>query len=153
RPGLVTPDQLCADRGSNRSIETGGRAMPRTTIPFSRTETAHGALVVSSLEEALDFWVGILGFRIVSQSPVGVERAEGSSAVVEAFGQVIELVEGRIPLDRPRKRSREAGMLHLSFSAGHLEAILRHIEYSRWRIVGVMQRARGDRTGGLFTYL
>jgi len=137
--------------------------MKSTMLPLPTTEAGRATLVVSSLEEALDFWVTVLGFHVVSRewhhgpsarSGWGLEGAEVSSVVVEAPGQTIELLADHLPPEGRPTNPRDARTLHLAFSADDLDVVLHRIEQSRWRIVGAIQTARdGDCPGGLLTYL
>src|SRR5882724_6047995 len=93
--------------------------------PFTITRCDHTGFTVSSLQDALHFWVDVLGFRLISKDTfgpgsfldnlVGVKGAGLSLAMVEAPGHLIELLEYHSPADRQtmKPRSCDVGSVHI----------------------------------------
>ncbi|MGO0463564.1 VOC family protein, partial [Escherichia coli] len=85
--------------------------MKPSHLPQLVTRADHTGFTVSSLDTSLHFWVGILGFRLVTknhyptseflENVVGVPGAELTLAMVEApGGHLIELLEYSAPAGR-----------------------------------------------------
>lgn len=114
--------------------------------------TLHTGLTVSSLDTALDFWCGVMGFGLDFRKAlapgasldniVGVPGADMEIAVVTApGGHKIELLEYRGPDDRQvmRPRSCDVGSAHLTFSVADLDHVLERVEAAGWMRLGVPQ--------------
>src|SRR5262249_48898663 len=96
----------------------------------------HTGIRVSSLDEALAFWVGALGFEHLytwdlESSPfldelVGVKAAAMRLAMVEGPGHLIELLEYRAPDGHQvlKPRSCDVGSMHLAFYVANIDALL-----------------------------
>ena len=130
--------------------------MPTTAIPaHPKTlvlHTEHTGLTVSSLDEALEFWCGVMGFEMgvrkdlgsgtLVENIVGVPGADMQIATVIApGGHKIELLEYRAPADRQvyQPRSCDVGSAHLTFAVTNLDEMLARVETARWRRLGVPQ--------------
>jgi catechol 2,3-dioxygenase-like lactoylglutathione lyase family enzyme len=129
--------------------------------------TEHTGITVSSLDRALEFWCGVLGFelaerRIIGTGPfvesiVGVSGANLHIAVVVApGGHRIELLEYLAPADRQvvTPRSCDVGSAHLAFSVSNLDEMLSRVEAAGWKRLGVPQTIpAGPRTGVQVAYV
>ncbi len=82
--------------------------MTEASPPFRIKSVDHTGITVSSLDEALPFWVGVMGFEHLytwdfENSPfleelVGVKGAAARVAMVKGPGHLIELLEYRAPM-------------------------------------------------------
>ncbi len=130
-------------------------------------DTWHTGLTVSSLDSALEFWCGVLGFelsarRVIGNGPfveniVGVPGADLHIAVVVApDGHKIELLEYLAPADRQvmRPRSVDVGSAHLAFIVSDLDEMLGRVEAAGWERLGVPQSITdGPRAGERVVYV
>jgi len=134
--------------------------------PVAVSRVDHTGITVSSLEQALDFWVEALGFRHLYtwqfentpfiENLVGVEGAEMSLAMVEGYGHRVELIEYQAPADRKsfRPRSCDIGSVHIGLYVDDLDAALARVEEAGWSPVAEPQTARGgERDGMRLTYV
>ena len=130
-------------------------------------ETWHTGLTVSSLDSAIEFWCGVMGFelsarRVIGPGPVvenivGVPSADLHIAVVVApDGHKIELLEYLAPADRQvfRPRSVDVGSVHLAFIVSNLDEMLNRVEAAGWKRLGVPQSlTEGPRAGERVVYV
>jgi catechol 2,3-dioxygenase-like lactoylglutathione lyase family enzyme len=130
------------------------------------TSIDHTGFTVSSLEDSLAFWVGVLGFRHLytwtfERGPfieeiVGVPGAAMRLAMVEGPGHRIELLEYSSPDDRRiyRPRSCDVGSVHVAFCVENIDALVARIASAGWLPVGDPQTVEsGDRAGLRLIYV
>ncbi len=120
------------------------------TPSFTISSVDHTGLVVASLDEALRFWVGLLGGRILRRdrasgaglrNVTGAPDAELEFVMLEVAGRKIELleyagvarIEGRIP------EPFEVGALHIAVLVDDLEAMIAAVADFGWRPQGTPQ--------------
>lgn len=134
--------------------------------PFCIEATDHTGLTVSSLEEALSFWSGVMGFEhlytwdfddnsLLGQL-VGVKAAAARIAMVKGPGHLIELLEYRSPNDRQvmKPRSCDVGSVHVAFRVRNIDALLARIAAAGWNAVNKVQKVEfGERTGLRLVYV
>lgn len=126
----------------------------------------HTGITVSSLDDALAFWVDVLGFDLLVRTRydntdflenlVGVRGAALTLAMVQAPGYLIELLEYDGPVERStfRPRSCDVGSVHLAFLTDNLQAVLERVEKAGWPKVGEPQIVNdGPRQGLLLAYV
>lgn len=126
----------------------------KTHVPTEQLvlDTIHTGLTVSSLDDAIAFWCGVIGCRLdvrkkLESGPsldsiVGVPGAELEIAVVVApGGHKIELLQYDKPDVRPiyRPRSCDVGSAHLTFSVTDIDALLDRVESAGWKRLGAPQ--------------
>lgn len=133
--------------------------VPNAPVAISRVE--HTGITVSSLQDALDFWVNVLGFQCLytwtfENSPfiehlVGVQGAEMSLAMVEGYGHRVELLEYRAPADRKilRPRSCDVGSVHIGLYVDDLDAALARVAEAGWFPVAEPQTVQGGERDGM----
>jgi catechol 2,3-dioxygenase-like lactoylglutathione lyase family enzyme len=122
----------------------------------------HVGITVSSMPQALDFWIGVLGFRLLDQthyenSPflenvVGVPGADATLAMIEGpDGHLVELLEYHAPADRQvmKPRSCDIGSVHLAYMVDDMDALLQRVESRGWHPVGMVQTVAGGPRDGL----
>ena len=131
----------------------------KTPVAISRVE--HTGITVSSLQDALDFWVNVLGFNHLytwtfGNSPfienlVGVNGAEMSLAMVEGYGHRVELLEYRGPADRKiiKPRSCDVGSVHIGLYVDDLDAALVRVAEAGWLPVAEPQTVQGGERDGM----
>ena len=129
--------------------------------------TEHTGLTVSSLDSALEFWRGVMGFellarRVIGTGPyveniVGVPGADLHIAILKApDGHKIELLEYLAPADRQilKPRSVDVGSAHLAFTVSDLDEMLGRVEAAGWQRLGVPQSIPdGPREGYRVAYV
>jgi catechol 2,3-dioxygenase-like lactoylglutathione lyase family enzyme len=126
----------------------------------------HTGFTVSSLDDSLKFWVGVLGFRHLYtwtfepgafiEQLVGVPGAGMRLAMVEGPGHMIELLEYTSPDDRKiyKPRSSDVGSVHLAFYVENLDALLARLASVGWLTVGEVQTVEsGERQGLRLIYV
>jgi glyoxylase I family protein len=125
--------------------------MPNNEIRFKIIKTDHTAITVSSLKSALDFWINVMGFRLISKETsgtgkwldniLGVRGVKFTTAFVEGPGHTIELLEYHSPWFRRVMKSRncDVGAFHISFTVDNLEATVKKVEQAGWRRIGKPQ--------------
>lgn len=126
----------------------------------------HTGITVSSLDQALKFWVGVLGFEHLyttdyPNSPmlegiVGVSGAALRLAMVRGPGHDIELLEYSAPDDRKvlQPRSCDIGSVHIAFLVSDIEGLLETIEEHGWHPPGALQTVQdGERMGLKLAYV
>jgi catechol 2,3-dioxygenase-like lactoylglutathione lyase family enzyme len=122
----------------------------------------HTGVTVSSLKDALHFWVDVLGFRFVVQTHyensvfleniVGVSGADVTLAMVEGpDGHLVELLEYHAPADRAvmKPRACDLGSVHLAYMVDRLDELLATVEAAGWMRLGEPQTVRGGARDGL----
>jgi catechol 2,3-dioxygenase-like lactoylglutathione lyase family enzyme len=126
----------------------------------------HTGFTVSSLEDALAFWVDVLGFKLLYtqayekgpfiEEVVGVPGAALRLAMVEGPGHMIELLEYTSPDDRKtyKPRSSDVGSVHLAFYVDNIDALVARAANVGWRTVGEIQTVEsGERKGLRLIYV
>lgn len=134
--------------------------------PVAISSLDHTGITVSSLEQALHFWVKVLGFAHLytwtfENTPfieklVGVPGAALSIAMVEGYGHKIELLEYHAPADRKviKPRACDAGSIHVALYVHDMDAALEAVAEGGWMPVAEPQTvADGDRKGTRLIYL
>src|SRR5262245_43864670 len=134
--------------------------------PFRIDSAEHTGITVSSLDAALSFWSGVLGFEHLytwdfENSPfleelVGVRAAAARVAMVKGPGHLIELLEYRSPDDRRvmKPRSCDVGSVHVAFQVERLDALLTRICAAGWSTLSNVQRVEsGERIGLRLVYV
>jgi catechol 2,3-dioxygenase-like lactoylglutathione lyase family enzyme len=131
--------------------------MPLTLI--SRVD--HTGITVSSLSDALDFWVGVLGFEHLYtwnfenttfiENLVGVKGAEMSLAMVKGYGHSIELLEYQAPAGRTiiKPRSCDVGSVHIALYVNDLDVALARVFDAGWMPVAEPQTVEGGERNGM----
>lgn len=140
--------------------------MRRSGRGFNITRVEHTGITVSSLEDALTFWVDVMGFDHLytwgfENSPfleqlVGVEGSAMRLAMVEGPGHLIELLEYSAPPDRKilKPRSCDVGSIHLAFHVDDIDALSSRLASVGWHTIGEIQTvASGDRAGLRLAYV
>jgi catechol 2,3-dioxygenase-like lactoylglutathione lyase family enzyme len=137
------------------------------TAPSFRVEsTEHTGITVSSLDEALSFWSGVMGFEHLYTwdfedssllgDLVGVKAAAARIAMVKGPGHLVELLEYRSPNDRTvmKPRSCDVGSVHVAFLVENMDALLERISAVGWNALSGVQRVEsGERTGLRLVYV
>lgn len=126
---------------------------------------AHTGITVRNLDDALTFWVGVLGFSLERRFHLGGEFAESTTgvtaatidvAVVALGGQHVELLEYSSPTDRTvvRPRPCDVGSVHLAFNVTSMDEAVTAARSAGWDPVGAPVTATdGPRAGTAFIYL
>jgi catechol 2,3-dioxygenase-like lactoylglutathione lyase family enzyme len=140
--------------------------MAEASPAFCIKRTDHTGITVSSLDEALSFWSGVMGFEHLytldfENSPfleelVGVKAAAARIAMVKGPGHLIELLEYRCPEDRQamKPRSCDVGSVHVAFEVEKIEALLERIVAAGWYALSKVQRVEsGERAGLRLVYV
>lgn len=140
--------------------------MTEAMTSFRIKRADHTGITVSSLDEALSFWVGAMGFVHLytwdfENSPfieelVGVKEAAMRLAMVQGPGHMIELLEYRAPDGRQviKPRSCDVGSVHVAFYVEDIDALLARIGAMGWRAVGKVERVEsGERAGLRLVYV
>ena len=134
---------------------------PGAKSPAAISEVDHTGITVSSLKDALDFWVDVLGFQHLYtwefentpfiENLVGVEGAEMSLAMVEGYGHRVELIEYQAPTDRKilRPRSCDVGSVHIGLYIEDLDVALARVAEAGWLPVAVPQTVQGGERDGM----
>lgn len=126
----------------------------------------HTGFTVSSLDDALAFWVDVLGFKLLYiwtlenshfiDEVVGVPGAAMRLAMVEGPGHLIELLEYTAPDDRKtyKPRSSDVGSVHLAFYVQNIDALVARVASVGWQPVGQIQSVEsGERKGLRLIYV
>jgi catechol 2,3-dioxygenase-like lactoylglutathione lyase family enzyme len=135
-------------------------------LPVAIGSVDHTGITVSSLKEALDFWVNVLGFQYLytwnfENTPfidklVGVPGAVISVAMVEGYGHRIELLEYQAPAGRKviKPRSCDVGSVHVGLYVKNMDAALARVAKAGWLPVAEPQTVEdGERKGMRLIYL
>jgi catechol 2,3-dioxygenase-like lactoylglutathione lyase family enzyme len=129
--------------------------------PIGMLSVDHTGITVSSLDEALDFWVNVLGFQHLytwkfDNSPfieklVGVPAAALCIAMVEGFGHRIELLEYHAPADRKiiKPRACDVGSVHLGLYVENIDAAIQRAAEAGWIAVAPPQTVEDDDRKGM----
>ena len=132
-----------------------------TKSPIAISKVDHTGITVASLKDALDFWVGVLGFQYLYtwkfekssfiENLVGVEGAELSIAMVEGYGHRVELLEYQAPADRKilRPRSCDVGSVHVALYVDDMDAALSRASEAGWTAVAAPQTVEGGERDGM----
>ena len=125
-------------------------------LPVAISRVDHAGITVSSLEESLDFWVNVLGFRLLytwsfENTPfieklVGVPGTAMSLAMLEGYGHRIELLEYRAPADRKviKPRSCDVGPAHIGLYTEDMDAALARVAEAGWMPAAEPQTVEDD---------
>jgi catechol 2,3-dioxygenase-like lactoylglutathione lyase family enzyme len=145
---------------SNKPSETTLRS------PVAISSVEHTGITVSSLSEALDFWVNVLGFKHVYtwdfkntpfiENLVGVPGTAMSLAMVAGYGHSIELLEYQAPADRKvlKPRSCDVGSVHIGIYIEDMDAALARVAEAGWLPVAEPQTVEtGERKGMRLIYV
>jgi catechol 2,3-dioxygenase-like lactoylglutathione lyase family enzyme len=129
--------------------------------PVAISKVEHTGITVSSLKDALDFWVNVLGFHHLytwnfENTPfieklVGVEGAAMSIAMVEGYGHHIELLEYQAPAIRQKLKpqSCDVGSVHLGLYIDDMDAALVRVAEAGWFPVAEPQIVEGGERNGM----
>jgi catechol 2,3-dioxygenase-like lactoylglutathione lyase family enzyme len=144
----------------NPSIQDGSAGPALAHGAFRRAD--HVGITVTSLRDALHFFVDVLGFRFVVQTHyensaflenvVGVTGADVTLAMVEGpDGHLVELLEYHAPAGRQAftPRSCDVGSVHLAYMVDSLADVLAKVEPAGWLRQGEPQTVRGGARDGL----
>ena len=150
------------DRRQDDCLSGGCRSHASRPRETEAETAAHGAafriksidhtdFTVSSLDDSLKFWVGVLGFRhlytwtfdrgpFIEQS-VGVSGRRHAARDGRGAGHMIELLEYTSPDDRQifKPRSSDVGSVHLAFYVENIDALLARLATVGWLTVGNIQ--------------
>jgi catechol 2,3-dioxygenase-like lactoylglutathione lyase family enzyme len=134
--------------------------------PVAISSVDHIGITVSSLAEALDFWVNVLGFKHLytwnfDNTPfieklVGVPGAAMSIAFVAGYGHNVELLEYGAPADRQvtKPRSCDIGSVHVALYVEDMDAALARVAEVGWKPVAEPQTVEdGERNGMRLIYV
>jgi catechol 2,3-dioxygenase-like lactoylglutathione lyase family enzyme len=131
----------------------------RSPVAISRLE--HTGITVSSLKDALNFWINLLGFKHLytwnfENSPfieklVGVDGAAMSLAMIEGYGHRIELLEYQAPSKRQcfKPRSCDVGSVHVCLYIDDMDAALDRVAEAGWFPVAEPQTVEGGERDGM----
>ncbi|WP_372178231.1 VOC family protein [Xanthomonas axonopodis pv. phyllanthi] len=126
----------------------------------------HTGFAVSSLDEAVRFWTGALGFKLERQSDMGgdflyqvtgVDDPNVKTAIVRApDGYAIELLQyskgrqnGAVP-----NSAGAIGAAHLALTVNDIHAAIARVEAAGWKAKGSpLPIAGGPRKGTLVAYV
>jgi catechol 2,3-dioxygenase-like lactoylglutathione lyase family enzyme len=135
-------------------------------LPVAISSVDHTGITVSSLEEALDFWMNVLGFQHLytwnfENTPfieklVGVPGTAMSLAMVEGYGHRIELLEYQAPADRKviKPRSCDVGSVHIGLYVEDMDAALARVAEAGWMPLAEPQMVEdGERKGMRLIYV
>jgi catechol 2,3-dioxygenase-like lactoylglutathione lyase family enzyme len=135
-------------------------------LPVATSRVDHTGITVSSLGEALEFWVRVLGFQHLYtwkfentpfiENLVGVPGAALSIGMVEGFGHRVELLQYHAPVDREvfRPRSCDVGSVHIGLYVEDMDAALARVAQAGWMPVAEPQTVEdGERKGMRLIYL
>jgi lactoylglutathione lyase len=129
------------------------------------TSIAHTGITVRSLDDALGFWIDVLGFSLerrfhldgdFAERTTGVNSATIDAAVVTLGGHSVELLEYSSPMDRTvfRPRPCDVGSVHLAFNVTNIDEAVSAARAAGWDPVGSPVTATdGPRAGTAFIYL
>jgi catechol 2,3-dioxygenase-like lactoylglutathione lyase family enzyme len=131
----------------------------KPTVAISKLD--HTGVTVSSLKDALDFWVEVLGFQHLYtwkfentpfiENLVGVKGTEMSVAMVEGYGHKVELLEYQAPADRKiiKPRSCDVGSVHVAFYIDDMDSALARVAEAGWMPVAEPQTVEGGERDGM----
>jgi catechol 2,3-dioxygenase-like lactoylglutathione lyase family enzyme len=134
---------------------------PSVKSPVVISKVDHTGITVSSLRDALDFWVGVLGFQhlytcMFENTPfiekvVGVDGAAMALAMVEGYGHRVELLEYQAPADRKiiRPRSCDVGSVHIALYVDDMDLALARVAKTGWMPVAEPQTVQGGERNGM----
>lgn len=126
----------------------------------------HTGFAVSSLDEAVRFWTGALGFTLERQSEMGgdflhqvtgVDDPSAKTAIVKApNGYVVELLQyskgrqnGAVP-----NSAGSIGASHLALTVKDIHSVIARVEAAGWKAKGSpLPIPGGPRKGALVVYV
>jgi catechol 2,3-dioxygenase-like lactoylglutathione lyase family enzyme len=128
---------------------------------FNILKLDHGAYVVSSLKDAMAFWVEGMGAEVERTGKSGGEplrnitgavNAEVDIAMIRIGGQRIELLEyhGVTPENSYIHRPYDAGAMHIALRVDDIDAALQVAARYGYRAQGKPQRSQ---LGAMITYV
>src|SRR6267378_3795946 len=130
-------------------------------MPVRVIAADHTGITVSNLEQSLEFWQNVLGFKFshrahqtseMASEITGVAGAEIKIAVVKApGGHKIELLEYLAPADRKKYvdlRPCDVGSIHVALTVDNLESVLHKIAVSGWKAAGKSQTLQSGPNAG-----
>ncbi len=136
-----------------------------TNLAFEIKSVDHTGITVSSLDDALSFWVAVMGFEHLYTwdfanssflgELVGVKNAAARVAMVQGPGHLIELLEYHAPADRQvlRPRSCDVGSVHVAFYVTNIDALVVRLRKEGWNALsGVQTIESGERAGLRLVY-
>jgi catechol 2,3-dioxygenase-like lactoylglutathione lyase family enzyme len=133
-------------------------------VPLAPAVTAkvdYAGITVSSLADTLHFWVNVLGFRhlytwefennLFIEDLVGVKGADLTLAMVEGYGQCVELLEYRAPIDRKviKPRSCDVGSVYIGLYVDDMECVLARVREAGWTSLSEPVTVRDCERAGL----
>lgn len=125
----------------------------------------HHGITVSSVDRALEFFVGVLGFEpgatvdldeTFAAGVTGVEGARIRVAFARGPGIDVELLQYLAPADRTKIDARpcDVGTAHLALFVDDIAAVAAASAALGWRLAGNVQPiTTGPRAGGRAAYL
>jgi catechol 2,3-dioxygenase-like lactoylglutathione lyase family enzyme len=134
--------------------------MTEASQPFIKS-IDHTGITVSSLDDALSFWVGAMGFEhlytwdfensLFLEELVGVKRAAARIAMLQGPGHLIELLEYRAPDDRQvlKPRSCDVGSVHVAFYVVNIDAVVTRLGAKGWNALSKVQTVESGVRAGL----
>jgi catechol 2,3-dioxygenase-like lactoylglutathione lyase family enzyme len=129
------------------------------------TGIAHTGITVRNLDDALAFWVGVLGFALERRFHLDGELAEGVTgvtsatidvAVVSLGEQSVELLQYLSPPNRMivRPEPCDVGSVHLALNVIDMDAAIEAASLAGWVPAGPpVVATHGPRAGTAFIYL
>ena len=102
---------------------------------FSILATNHTSFTVSDLDRSIEFYVKVLGFKLLNRSPrdpsftekvVGVPGAQIDVAYIQAPGHRLELIQYNAPANRGEVMSRpcDTGFAHVAFDVDDIDSVV-----------------------------
>jgi catechol 2,3-dioxygenase-like lactoylglutathione lyase family enzyme len=133
--------------------------MPRG---FNIMKSDHTAYVVSSLKDALAFWVDGLGAKVERTGKAGgttlanitgAVGAEADIAMIEIAGQRIEFLEyrGVTPTNGATRRPYDAGAMHLALQVDDVHAAVQLAAQYGYRAQGIPQKGGALKSINIYT--
>ncbi len=127
---------------------------------FKIQRANHIGFTVASMQDALEFWVGVLGFTAeqsmsvsgdLLEQPTGVPGAAAAVVLVHGPGLNIELFEYTGPQNRKQfmPRSCDIGSVHLCFETDNIDAALEASARVGWHTLGTTQAVPAGSQHGL----
>jgi catechol 2,3-dioxygenase-like lactoylglutathione lyase family enzyme len=111
----------------------------------------HTGITVSSLEDALHFWVEVLGFEILMRDTfapgefitqvTGISGAAVELAMVRGGDHTIELLQYSVPEGQQTYKPRpcDIGSMHVCLLTDDIDSMLKRVAAAGWNAVGVTQ--------------
>ncbi len=157
----------------NFSVRSRTKASHENVMPnrekklagFKVLATNHTSFTVSNLDRSVEYFVGALGFELVSRAPrdpavisriTGVDGADIEVAYVQGPGHRLELIQYRAPDDRGRVRSLpcDVGFAHIAFDVDQIDAAVKaSVRLGVMPIGDPVAIDKGPNAGGRVVYL